>query len=142
MIAIDTNVLVYAHVDSFPKHALARDAVVALAEGARPWGIPAPCLVEFLRIVTHPRVLADPFSMPEATDAVAALLESPTASILCPAGEHWRLLSAAACDADARGNLAFDATIAAICEETGVSVLLTEDRDFDRFSRVTVRRLA
>jgi hypothetical protein len=142
VIAVDTNVLVYAHVDSFPKHAAAKAELVALAEGARSWGIPAPCLVEFLRIVTHPRVLADPFSMLEATDALAALLDSPTVSVLCPAAQHWSLLRAAACEADARGNLAFDATIAAICEETGVTVLLTEDRDFARFDRVIARQLA
>jgi hypothetical protein len=141
VIAVDTNVLVYAHVDAFPKHAAARKELVALAEGPRPWGIPAPCLVEFLRIVTHPRVLAEPYSMAEATEALAALLESPTVSVLCPAEQHWSLLCAAALDADARGNLAFDATIAAICEESGATALLTEDRDFARFDRVSVRRL-
>jgi predicted nucleic acid-binding protein len=36
----------------------------------------------------------------------------------------------------------FDAQIVAVCRETGVSELLTEDRDFDRFRNFRTRRLA
>jgi predicted nucleic acid-binding protein len=46
------------------------------------------------------------------------------------------LFKEAARAADARGNLAFDAQIAAVCREQGVSRLLTADRDFARFSGI------
>ena len=46
-----------------------------------------------------------------------------------------------ASDGDAAGNLAFDAQIVAICREGGVSELLTEDRDFDRFRGFRTVRL-
>jgi predicted nucleic acid-binding protein len=36
------------------------------------------------------------------------------------------------------GNLVFDAQIAAVCLEHGATTLLTEDRDFSRFSGITV----
>jgi uncharacterized protein len=141
VIAVDTNILVYAHVESFPKHPRAKDALVELAQGKRPWGIPAPCLVEFLRVVTHPRVLAQPYSVREATAALGAVLRSPSCAVLYPSELHWAFVSAAAEQADARGNLVFDAAIAAICEETGVTHVLTEDRDFARFDRPKTLRL-
>jgi hypothetical protein len=141
MIAVDTNILVYAHVDSFPKHLAAKTALVALAEGSRAWGIPAPCLVEFLRVVTHPRIFIDPFSIDEAVEALDTLLAAPAVSVLGTGEQHFTFLAAAARTADARGNLAFDAAIAAICQEFGVTRLLTEDRDFDRFQGVATARL-
>jgi uncharacterized protein len=133
VIAVDTNVLVYAHVESSAKHELARATLVGLAEGAQPWGLPAPCLVEFMRVVTHPRVLAQPYTVGEAAAALSAVLASPSCAVLCPGDEHWELLSSSAERADARGNLMFDAAIAAICQEVGVTRLITEDRDFARF---------
>ncbi|MEN8150330.1 MAG: PIN domain-containing protein [Planctomycetota bacterium] len=39
------------------------------------------------------------------------------------------------------GNLVFDAQIAAVCLENGARTILTEDRDFARFRRLTVRPL-
>jgi predicted nucleic acid-binding protein len=44
-------------------------------------------------------------------------------------------------EADAAGNLVFDAQIAALCREAGVSRILTEDRGFDRFERLAIERL-
>jgi predicted nucleic acid-binding protein len=40
-----------------------------------------------------------------------------------------------------RGNLAFDAQIAAVCGEHGVDELLTADPDFARFSSLRIRAL-
>ncbi|MDE0106378.1 MAG: PIN domain-containing protein [Bryobacterales bacterium] len=39
------------------------------------------------------------------------------------------------------GNLVFDAQIVALCREHGVTCLLTEDRDFDRFREFRTERL-
>jgi predicted nucleic acid-binding protein len=41
-----------------------------------------------------------------------------------------------------RGNLVFDAQIAAVCLEHGATTLLTEDRDFSRFRGITTVSLA
>lgn len=141
MIAIDTNVLVYAHVDAFPKHAAAATAITRLARGRIRWGVPAQCLVEFVRIVTHPRVLERPMSVAQAKDALSALLAAPTACVIVPGPSHWTYLAEALEGGDARGNLAFDASIAAVCGEAGVTKLLTEDRDFSRFEGISIERL-
>ena len=60
MIAVDTNILVYAHREDSPWHEAAYARIVQLAEGNSPWAIPWPCLHEFFAIVTHPRIFAPP----------------------------------------------------------------------------------
>ena len=62
MIAVDTNLLVYAHREDSPWHDAAYGSIVELAEGRGPWAIPWPCLHEFLAIVTHPKIYAPPTS--------------------------------------------------------------------------------
>jgi predicted nucleic acid-binding protein len=61
--------------------------------------------------------------------------------LLLPGDRFWRLLHDAIVEAKAAGNLAFDAQIVALCREHGVRALLTEDRDFARFSEFQVERL-
>ena len=58
VIAVDTNVLVYAHREDSPQHDRALECVNRLAEGAARWAIPWPCIHEFLAVVTHPRIFA------------------------------------------------------------------------------------
>jgi uncharacterized protein len=60
LIAVDTNILVYAHREDSPFHTAAFHRVAELAEGPASWAIPWPCLHEFLAIVTHPRIYAPP----------------------------------------------------------------------------------
>lgn len=141
MIAVDTNILVYAHREELPKHEPARRRLTQLAEGAALWGLPVFCLGEFLRVITHPRLFDPPHSARESCDALSRLLASPSVSILMPGPGYAELLSQAVTEANAVGNLVFDAQIVAVCRETGVSALLTEDRDFDRFAGFGTARL-
>ena len=141
MIAVDTNVLVYAHREDMEQHDRGLQAVTALAEGNEPWGIPVFVITEFLRVVTHRRVFPIPSSQSQATAAVQALLESPTAQLLQPGPRFWPLLTQTLEDGDARGDLVLDAAIAAVCREHGAGTILTADRDFRRFSAITVRPL-
>lgn len=133
MIAVDTNVLVYAHRKQLLQHETALAWVRYLAEGVLPWGIPVFCLGEFIRVVTHPRVMDPPSSLDQALNALEGLVESSSVRILCPGTGFFELFCTMLRDADARGNLAFDAQIAAVCLEQGASKLLTFDRDFKRF---------
>ena len=88
--------------------------------------------------MTHPRILEPPSSLEQAWSAIDGLLASPTLMVLNP-GERFLLLFREALEgAGARGNLAFDAQIAAVCRERGASRLLTLDRDFARFRGLTL----
>lgn len=133
MIGVDTNILVYAHREEAEHHALAVAWLRHLAEGPAPWALPVFVLGEFLRVVTHPKLFDRPTSPATALDFLGALLDSPTARPIAPGRLFPRLLADTVLAAEARGNLVFDAQIAALCREHGVGRLLTRDRDFQRF---------
>ncbi len=141
MIAVDTNILVYAHDPSSPMHKAARGHLTALAGSLFSWSLPAPCLVEFLRVATHPKVLDPPYTADEISTNVERILASPSLTLLRPGPHHAQLLLEAIREVNAVGNLVFDAQIVALCREHGVSRLLTHDRDFDRFKGLRTERL-
>ncbi len=141
MIAVDTNVLVYAHRSEFRQHQAALAALTALADGSELWGIPVPCLSEFLRVTTHPTFLKPPSTSDEAVGALEALLAAPSARLLLPGERHAALLFELVRRHHVTGNLTFDALIIATCLEHGVREILTEDRDFRRFSEIAMRPL-
>lgn len=133
MIAVDTNVLVYAHRTESPFHTPAYACLQALAEGSQPWGIPVSCLHEFLSIATNPKIFNPASSYEQALAQVDAWLESPQAQVLHSGAQHWPILTELTRKAKLQGGQFHDARIAAICIENGVSVLWSADRDFGRF---------
>jgi toxin-antitoxin system PIN domain toxin len=138
MIAVDTNVLVYAHRSESSRHDRARMWLANLAEGISPWGLPVFCLSEFVRIVTHRRVFDPPSTITQAIEAMDSLLESPSVRLLMPSQAYWSVLRSAIVAGETTGNLVFDSQIAAVCREHGVERILTEDRDFSRFAFLKV----
>ncbi len=141
MIAVDTNILVFAHNPGSNKHKPACARLEALAGSPFNWSIPVPCLAEFLRVATHPRILGPPYTAREACRSLGRILESPSLTLLRPGPDYTSLLFEAVREANATGNLVFDAQIVALCREHGVSTLVTEDRDFDRFKGLRTERL-
>ncbi len=138
MIAVDTNVLVYAEVKSTPQHRRAVEVLGRLAAGDAPWAIPWPCLYEFLRVVTHPRVFEPPVPVEIARADLRAILESPSLLLLSETDRHPAVLEEVLRESGASGNLVHDAHIAALCREHGVRELLTADSDFARFRGIEV----
>lgn len=138
MIAVDTNILVYAHREDSPFHETAFRRLAELAEGPATWAIPWPCLHEFLAIVTHPRIYAPPTPLDRALDQVAAWLESPTLAPLGETAVHWPTLRAILAEARIAGAQVHDARVAALCRQHGVRALWSADRDFSRFAGIVV----
>ncbi|HEU4385390.1 MAG TPA: TA system VapC family ribonuclease toxin [Anaeromyxobacteraceae bacterium] len=139
MIAVDTNVLVYARREEAPFHAQARRLLTELAEGDSPWALPWPCVYEFLRVVTHPRVFQPPTDLEVALEDLASLFESPSLALLGEGPGHPSHLTRAVGAGRATGNLVHDAHIAALLVEHGVREFLTADRDFARFPGLAAR---
>ena len=133
MIALDTNVLVFAHRRDSEWHAAAAARVAEVAEGPGSWAIPWPCLHEFLAIVTHPRIFRPATPIDAALDQVDAWLESPTLTLLTETSEHWARLRPLLRDGHVAGPVVHDARVAALCLQHGVRELWTADRDFGRF---------
>jgi toxin-antitoxin system PIN domain toxin len=139
MIAVDTNLFVYAHREDSPWHDAAYSRIVELAEGRTPWAIPWPCLHEFLAIVTHPRIYSPPTPLEAAVDQVEAWLESPSLVMLSEPEGYWRELRVAIKSGRVSGAQVHDARIAALCAIHGIHELWTADRDFSRFPGLNVR---
>lgn len=138
MIALDTNVLVHARREEAAHHADAVALLKALAEGNEPWALPWPCICEFLRVVTHPRVFDPPTDVDVALEDLEALLGSPSLILLGEGPSHLAHLRRLAAG-NVSGNLVHDAHIAALAVEHGVTELLTLDRDFARFPALRCR---
>jgi toxin-antitoxin system PIN domain toxin len=139
VIAVDTNLLVYAHREDSPWHEAAYICVAELAEGRGPWAIPWPCLHEFLAIVTHPRIYAPPTPLTAAIEQIEAWLEAPSVALLAESRGYWPHLRSSLLGGRISGPQVHDARIAALCRYHGVQQLWTADRDFGRFPDLAVR---
>lgn len=138
MIAVDTNILIYAHREESPHHPAALRCIENLAEGWVPWAIPWPCVHEFLSIVTRPRVYNPPTPLLLAFAQIDAWLASPGLALLSESEEHWPALRSLAVAGRIAGPRIHDARIAAICMEHGVRELWSADRDFSRFAGIRI----
>jgi hypothetical protein len=139
LIALDTNILVYARREETNHHGAAVGLLRQLAEGPAPWAIPWPCVYEFLRVVTHPRVFDPPTDPDAAIEDLERLFESPTLHLLGEGPLHPAQMYEAVRGGRATGNLVHDAHIAALVREHGVREIWTTDRDFARFPGVRTR---
>ena len=133
MIAVDTNILVYAHRSEAPFHEQAFECLKSLAEGSQRWGIPVSCIHEFLAVVTNPKVFRPASRYEQGLAQVDAWLAAPHVQVLHSGPDHWRILSELTTKARLQGGQFHDARIAAICVENDVRVLWSADRDFGRF---------
>lgn len=141
MIAVDTNILVYAHRAEYDLHVPAFRELAALAEGKRQWALPIFCIAEFVRVVTHGRIFTPPSTTAEAMDFVRQLLAAPTCRLALPGEGFVEELEHSLQEGNAKGNLVYDAQIAALCGQQGIGEILTNDRDFGRFPNLRMVRV-
>lgn len=133
MIAVDANILVYAHRADSPWHARADAIITTLAEGRSGWAIPWPCVYEFFAIVTHPRIYKPPTPPKDALIQIDRWLESPTLILLHEEEGYWDTLGPLITRSQVTGGAVHDARIAGLCHRHGVTTLYSADRDFSRF---------
>ena len=140
MIAVDTNLLVYAHRRESREHAEARRVVRGLAEGEDAWAIPWPCCYEFLSVVTNRRIWKDAATPPElAWRQLQAWVASPSNRLIGETDDFLQVLGRFVERPRVHGAVVHDARIAAICIAHGAEVLLTRDRDFSLFPELRTR---
>lgn len=139
MIAVDTNILVYAHRRDSEWHEPASARVRGLAEGDHRWAIPWPCVHEFLAIVTHPRIYSPPTPQDGALDQLEAWMSSPVLRVIGEDASYWKTFRHIVTASRSTGPAVHDARVAAICLRWGVEELWTADRDFSRFGDLRVR---
>lgn len=140
MFVVDTNILVYAANRAAPEHACCLDMIKKWRSQALPWYLTWKIIYEFLRVVTHPRVMPHPWDLWQAWCFVEALLSSPSLTLLTETDRHPFV----AAEVFKRlgpvlsGNLIHDAHTAVVMLEHGIRMIYTRDSDFHRFDFLEV----
>jgi toxin-antitoxin system PIN domain toxin len=134
VLAVDTNILVYAADADSKFHVPCRDWLRRQRQRPDAWYTTWGILYEFLRVTTHPRVLRRPWSAPAAWTFVTALLASPGLGILVPTQRHSDVAGEVISELpDLAGNLLLGAHTAILMREHGIGRICTRDTDFNRF---------
>jgi toxin-antitoxin system PIN domain toxin len=128
MIALDTNLLVYAHRSATPEHKRAR-AAIERAAASSGWGIAAAVVAEFWSVVTHPAAGGRPSTAAEARGFLSALADAG-AEVWSPGAGFGLRLAQLAEDLDVGGNRVFDLQIALCAFESGARELWSHDTRF------------
>ena len=134
MVALDTNILVYAYRPELPFHRSALRILSQLMNGDATWALTYQVLHEFYSVLTNPRLFAAPSTPDEAIRAISVLLASPSAVLIGETEGHFAVLERLLTSAAVLGPMVHDARIVAICICHGVDELYSADRDFSRFS--------
>ncbi len=129
MIALDTNLLIYAHRAAVPEHRGSRRAIERACNDARGCGVALPTLGEFWSVVTHP-AQARPSTPEQATEFIERLVSDGGVQLWEPGlGFAGRLLHMAT-DLRVGGARIFDLQIAVIAFENGAREIWTHDQGF------------
>jgi uncharacterized protein len=133
MIAVDTNILVYAHREDSSWHEKALELVTTLANSGAPWAIAWSSIHEFLAIVTHPKIYDPPTPLATALMTLEAWQTSPGLRLLGEGPGYFATFAKQATAGKIKGPKIHDARIASICLHHGVKKLWSADRDFTSF---------
>jgi toxin-antitoxin system PIN domain toxin len=139
VIAIDTQILIYAHRRESAWHDRALDRLRELAASAVPWAIPMHCLTEFYAQVTQRGAYRVASTPAQAIAQIDEWLSSPRVAVLDESGRTWHVLRDLLSTTRTIGPRAYDARIAAVCIQHGVTELWTNDRDYLAFPALRVR---
>lgn len=132
MILPDVSLLIHAHNLDSPVHSVARtwwDGCLAGSEGV---GLAWVVMLGFIRITTHPKILARPLPVNEVMDRIESWLTLPHVHIPHPSDRHFSRLRRYFDHVGTAGNLTTDAHLASLAVERGY-ILYSTDTDFARF---------
>jgi toxin-antitoxin system PIN domain toxin len=132
---LDVNVILAAHREDHPQFDPARTWVERLLDSAGPFSVIDLVAGSFVRLATNRRIFLTPTPAPDAFAYLRALRAQPGHITLSPGARHLELFERLCRDADATGDLAPDAQLAAVAVEHGGEVV-SFDRDFARFADV------
>ena len=129
MIALDTNLLVYAHRETAAENRRAQRALQAAAEQPEGWGYALASAVEFWCVVTHP-AHGPQASRPQQANEFLNSLRGAGARLLLPGNGFGERVTQLAADLNIQGPSIFDLVIALTAFESGATEIWTHDAAF------------
>jgi len=139
LIAVDTNLLIYAHRAGSAEHAAARKAIERAAGSPDGWCIPLPCALEFWSVVTHPSCTGGPSTPATALDFIDSLVSTGGAKILEPGANFMQRCLRIAANLSVGGPRVFDLQVGLLALEAGAAELWTHDSGFVTLPGLQVR---
>jgi toxin-antitoxin system PIN domain toxin len=136
---LDVNVLVYAADETAGRHQRARALLDHVATSASITYLFWPVLLGYVRVITHPAIVASPLTPETAITDVSNLIERPQIVVTGERERFWTAFKSIATSVAPRGSLVPDAHVVALMREHGVTTIWTNDRDFRKFDGITVR---
>jgi hypothetical protein len=130
MIALDTNLLIYAHRAATAEHRAAQRAIEEACGASGGCGIAATSVAEFWAIVTHPAAAGRPSTSAEASGFLRALVDDGGLQVWTPGMGFGERLWQLAADLGVTGVRIFDLQIALTAFENGAREIWTHDRAF------------
>lgn len=132
MILVDANLLIYAHSQSTTEHAAARRWLDETLNGEERVGLPWPSLLAFMRILSNPRAVPKPSSLPELWSQAKDWLALENVWIPTPHERHADIFETLLPSCSSF-QLIPDAHLAALAIEHNLTLCST-DGDFARFA--------
>lgn len=130
------DVILYAEIDAYPYHAVAKRWWEDALNGQRQIGLTPVCLFGFLRLSTSRRVFTEPLAMDEAIGRARRWLEQDLVTLLVPGSRHTQIAFRLLVQLGTGGNLTTDVQIAAHALEHNAEVY------FQRWRLWPLRRAA
>lgn len=118
------------------QHRAAREWLDEQLSGSTKVGLAWSSLLAFVRLVTNPRLFAEPVSVPEGWKLVGECLDAEPTWVPVPTDRHREILGGLMKKFVDRSNLVPDAHIAALAIEHGLALQST-DGGFARFEGLT-----
>jgi len=137
MIAIDTNILVYAYRSESVFHRQAYRALVDLMSKGTSWAVPWPCVYEFFAVVTNPKIFKTASSSGDAVFFFEGFAQTAAFEFLCEKESGWANFKEIVQRTGITSGKVHDAKIASVCLQNDVHELWTNDRDFSLFPALT-----
>jgi toxin-antitoxin system PIN domain toxin len=133
MLLPDVNVFVYAHRADEPTHDAYTVWLEEVIAGPEPFGLSVLVAVAFVRIVTNPKIYADPTPLDVALASMDRIASHPRCRIVAPATDHYGKVAELCRATKARAKLVADAQHAALAIAEGCT-WVTRDGDFAKFA--------
>lgn len=135
MILLDTNLLVYAFIESFPQHSSTKKWLEQQLSSMDRVALPWAALLGFIRVCSNKKIFANPASIQACWAQVSTWLDHTTTWIPLPKETHQDLMGELLGQIGNKAGMVPDAHLAALAIDHELT-LCSADRGFRRFQEL------
>lgn len=127
---LDSNILLYAKMDSMPEHPVVANWLEqAVLDQSNTINVCETSLLSFLRIATNQKIFQPVLPINESAEFIDSFLACPNVNLILTSPSHYTEVIKLMDKHNLQGNLVMDAHLAALALSIG-AILVTRDTDF------------